>query len=213
MSQYDFISKAQFTSKNEFLEESKDIAEELFKNYCINCNGKEFYFAEIEFYYYNDNSEELKVKWNENTYPRECQAGDIFYHLSGMDICFNSKLPQNFKKKKGCYGGGILVRSIVEIDTNGNKIVTVGPLTCANKMLNACKGECMPKLRISKKLNYTPNPQKTFRYLGKTDFDLIEEGKNTDENLKLAYYDSEIKKEDWNSSRSKYYENRLKTNQ
>ena len=100
----------------------------------------------------------------------------------------------------------------MEIDTNGNKIVTVGPLTCANKMLNACKGECMPKLRISKKLNYTPNPQKTFRYLGKTDFDLIEEGKNTDENLKLAYYDSEIKKEDWNSGRSKYYENRLKTN-
>ncbi|MBP5481336.1 MAG: hypothetical protein J6Y22_06260 [Paludibacteraceae bacterium] len=209
MCQYDFISKAQFTSKNEFLEESKDIAEDLFKKYCINCNGKEFYFAEIEFYYYNDNSEELKVKWNENTYPRECQAGDIFYHLSGMDICFNSKLPQNFKEKEDCYGGGILIRSIVEIDTNGNKIVTVGPLTCANKMLNACKGKCMPKLRISKKLNYTPNPQKTFRYLGKTDFDLIEKGENRDGNLKLAFYDSGINKDSWNKARSSYYEKRI----
>lgn len=213
MCQYDFISKAQFTSKNEFLEESKDIAEELFKNYCINCNGKEFYFAEIEFYYYNSNSKDLKGKWNENTYPRECQAGDIFYHLSGMDICFNSKLPKGFKEKEDCYGGGILIRSIVEIGENDKEIVTVGPLTCANKMLNACKGKDMPKLsQISKDCNRTPKPQETFRYLGKSDFDLIKEGKNTDENLKLAYFDSEIKKEDWNSGRSKYYENRLKTN-
>ncbi len=202
MNQYDFISKEQFTSKDEILK----IEKELIENYCINCNGKEFYFAEIEPYYYNSNNKDLKGKWNENTYPRECQAGDILYHLSGMDICFNSKLPQNFKEKEDCYGGGILIRSIVEDDGT----VTVGPLTCAYKMLNACKGESMPKLsRISKERDHTPNPQEIFRYLGETDFDLIEKGENRDGNLKLAFYDSGINKDSWNKARSSYYEKRI----
>jgi len=214
MSQYDFISKEQFTSKDEILK----IEKELIENYCINCNGKEFYFAEIEPYYYNSNSKDLKGKWNENTYPRECQAGDIFYHLSGMDICFNSKLPKDFKGKEDCYGGGILIRSIVEFDEKidnkdnekSNGIVTVGPLTCANKMLNACEGKSMPKLsRISKKRNHTPNPQEIFRYLGEKDFKLIKEGENIDGDLKLAFYDSEINKNSWDKARSSYYDKRI----
>ena len=35
-----------------FQDKCKTIANEMFRNYCINCNGKEYYFAEIEFYYY-----------------------------------------------------------------------------------------------------------------------------------------------------------------
>mgnify|MGYP003292429639 CR=1 FL=1 len=46
-------------TKDEFQKTCSDIAKDLFCNYCINCNGREYYFAEMEFYYWE------KKKWNE----------------------------------------------------------------------------------------------------------------------------------------------------
>lgn len=195
---------------NKFQDNCKNIAIELFCNHCINCNGTKYYFAEIEFYYYDSerylqNCEQYK--WQEVTYPRTCAAGAIFYHLSGMDICFESNLPKDFKNKKEGYGGGILIRSIWEKDDKGNKIITVGPLTCVNKILNACNGKEMPKIKklaASDQIHITP--AETHRYLGKNDFKKIDECKNKDGQLKLAfYYNSD---DLWKQAKSSYY-NRL----
>ena len=189
-----------------FQKECSSIAKDLFNMYCIKCgNENVFHLAEVEFYYYEHTW--FNKEWNEVTYPRTCSAGEIFYHLSGMDICFDSNLPNDFKKKKEGYGGGILIRSIWEKDDKGNKEITVGPLTCVNKILNSCKGEHMPKLEklpISEQIDITP--EETYRYLGKDDFKSIDDCKNKDGKLKLSFYDNT---EDlWKHAKSSYY-NRL----
>ena len=193
-----------------FQDKCKDIAEDLFHNYCINCNGKEYYFAEIEFYYYEGRN--FNEKWNEVTYSRKSEAGEIFYHLSGMDICFNSDLPQDFKKKKVGYGGGILIRSVVEVDDNTEKII-VGPLTCVNKMLNACHGKEMPFVKKANAERIV-EPLPTYRYLGKKDFANIEKKESKDRkqgvDLKLAFFDNALQPK-WNDARPSYYSKRLLT--
>lgn len=189
----------------------KEIAKMLFDNYCIKCGDTVFRFAEIEFYYYDQTW--FNKEWNEVTYPRICEAGDIYYHLSGMDICFKSNLPNDFKKKKIGTGGGILIRSIWEKADKGNKNITVGPLTCVNKILNACKGKQMPKLEklpISEQINL--EPEAIYRYLGKNDFNNISNSTNKDGKLKLAFYAFSDDKDSWDHARSSYYDSRLNIN-
>ena len=114
------------TSKDTQKEFAK-IADELMHNFCIQCGEKKYYFAEIEFYYYDkeNNSEE----WNRRTYPRTSkEAGELFFHYSGFDICFESKYGE------GRFGG-ILIRSL--FDKTSNRYIT-GPLLCVNEVLNAC---------------------------------------------------------------------------
>ena len=195
----------------------RPIANNLMNNYCIKCGGKEYYFAEIEFYYYREEDkkmfEEKKEKnWEDVTYPRKSNAGDLFYHLSGIDICFESDLEKQDKGGKLGYGGGILIRAIV--NANDSQKLIVGPLTCKDEILNACEGEKMPSLEpASKKRNIKPS--ETYRYLGKTDFDSIDEKGNKDGNHKLAFYDAiTLSPSLWNKARSSYYDSRLtrKTN-
>ena len=179
-----------------------ELAKELFNNYYIKCKDKKYYLAEIEIYYFKEGC--LNDKWNEVTYPRMgYRAGSLFYHLSGMDICFES----NLEKRNGVLygkGGGILIRSIVDEKNN----LIVGPLTCVNVMLNNCKDRKMPQLkRLSTSRNITPMP--TYRFLGKHDFENIGSG-NRDGELKLAYYDkTTISPELWNKARTSYYSKRL----
>lgn len=199
---------------NDFQQECARIAEELFSGYCIKCNDREYYFAEIEFYYYEE--DKWDDKWNEVTYERKSyEAGNLFYHLSGVDVCFDSDL----RKNKGLFsgkGGGILIRAMIDSKaTNNQNGLIVGPLTCKDKMLNACKGGEMPKLQILvNKRIVRPTP--TFRFLGKDDFEAIESSPtenhidNKDGNLKLAYFDLSIPMEDWNKARPSYYSYRFK---
>ena len=188
-----------------FQKACSDLATKLMKEFCIQCGNKKYYFAEIEFYYYDHTW--FNKEWNEVTYPRTCAAGAIFYHLSGMDICFESNLPKDFKKKKAGFGGGILIRSIWEKDDKGNKIITVGPLTCVNKILNACDGKQMPKLeKLPASEQIDIKPEETYRYLGKDDYKNIDDCKNKDGKLKLSFYDNA---EDlWKNAKTSYY-NRL----
>ena len=103
------------------------IAKKLFDNFCIRCGETKYYFAEIEFYYYD--KEKFNQEWNKKTYPRtKKRAGDLFFHYSGFDICFDSDYG------KGQFGG-ILIRSL--FDTTENRYIT-GPLLCVNEVLNSC---------------------------------------------------------------------------
>ena len=154
-----------------------EIARELFSNYHLACGNETFRFAEIEFYYY-DSKQYLKDpshhKWQEVTYPRNDYNGsELFYHLSGIDICFDSQ----YNEESGRFGG-ILIRSIKD----GDKIIA-GPLNCKDEILNACKNGEIPK--------FTEAPAKriklaqTYRSLGKT---------GTDTHDGLCFYDASIKK-------------------
>lgn len=102
------------------------IAIDLFRNFYIQCGTQMYYFAEIEFYYYD--KDRFDKEWNTVTYPRtDKEAGDLFFHYSGVDICFDS----NFKDGRF---GGILIRSLK--NTEGQFIT--GPSVCSLEMLNVC---------------------------------------------------------------------------
>ena len=195
--------------ENGFINKCSDIAEKLLNNYCILCGEKKYHFAEVEFYYFDQNR--FNGKWNEITYERNGHACELFYHLSGVDICFDGYLKKNKgkDKEKTGYGGGILIRSIW-IKENNERIITIGPLTCVNKMLNACKNGEMPKLsRLHESEQDNFIPSETYRYLGNKDFKAILEKKNIDKDLKLAYYNPQISPAEWNKARSSYYKERI----
>lgn len=175
-------------TKGEFQGKCFEIANTLFRDYCINCNGKEFYFAEIEFYYW----EKMKwdEKWNRITYPRDgYKAGSLFFHLSGFDICFESY-----------YGeakfGGILIRSVM----NANNEIFTGPLNCKDIILNSCGIGNMPLLKnMERKRKWTPNVKPTNRLLGKEDMN-----NNIDGSLNLCFYDSNISIDNWNPQKKRF---------
>ena len=176
------------TTKDDFQNKCEEIAKNLFNDYCIKCNGKEskkeFYFAEIEFYYWQ--KDKWDEKWNQVTYARNgYEAGDLFFHLSGIDICFKS----SYSDAKF---GGILIRSIM--DECGK--VVAGPWNSMMAILNACKGGSMPHLFGETKRQHTPTVVSTYRQLGEVD--MVEEEKNP---LHLCFYDKGVAKDDWNSEK------------
>ena len=165
------------TTKEAFQTKCEEIATKLFNDYCINCNGKKFYFAEIEFYYWQ--KDKWNEKWNQVTYARDgYEAGDLFFHLSGIDICFKS----SYSEAKF---GGILIRSI--IDKNNN--VISDPLNCKDVILNVCKGGCMPKLSKTENRGSIA-PKGTYRSLGSTDMK-----NNIDGTLKLCFFNEALREQ------------------
>lgn len=124
------------------------IANSLICNYCMKADTRIFRFAEIEFYYHMKGV--WDQEWNRVTYPRNKNAGELFYHYSGVDICFQTHLDG-----EGGYidFGGILIRSLIEVDENGRpQQLHAGPQYCANLMLNACN-ETLPKLDVAEGIN------------------------------------------------------------
>ena len=168
--------------KDEFQDKCFDIAIDLFCNYYINCNGKVYYLTEIEFYYWDkDNWNE---EWNRITYPRISEAKDLFFHLSGVDICFESYYNEKELDDEARFGG-ILIRAIR--DDKG--IITAGPWNCMLKVLNECKGRQMPQIKSLKTAcNSIENIKKTYRSL--SDKDMKEEIAMSKETpLNLCFYD------------------------
>jgi len=118
------------SSKNEIESVFSKIAEDLMLKTEIKI-GKDIRYTleEIEFYYYKKGV--FEEEYNLCTYPRDCNAGDFFWHYSGVDICFQSD--------ETCYGG-ILIRSLTKEykDNEGNlvKELIAGPLRCSNELIN-----------------------------------------------------------------------------
>ena len=130
----------------------KEIAENLFNNYCIQCGDTKFRFAEIEFYYYKKKEScenNFDSTWNLETYPRNKKAGDFFFHYSGVDVCFQCDFEELEKRDEYGEFGGILIRSL----RRGDKILA-GPLFCANTLLNTCNKE-MPELKTTDRQKHT----------------------------------------------------------
>ena len=162
-------------NEESFQKECAEIANDLFNSYCIDCGEKKYYFAEIEFYYYEKGR--WDKEWNEKTYPRkDKKAGDFFFHYSGFDICFES----SFDKDNAKFGG-ILIRSLK--DATG-KFIT-GPSVCSLEILNICfKQKIWPKLvpcHNTCKMCDKPIGRYGITY------------KNNEEDIPLCFYDEQLK--------------------
>lgn len=180
-----------------------EIAYNLFNYFCIQCCEKRYDFAEIEFYYYDKKS--MHDQWTQVTYPRDgYKVGSLFYHLSGIDICFNSSYnakdnlatPQVVTTTSdSAKYGGILIRAL----KNEKGELIAGPLTCKDELLNACRGRCMPQLKDFNRVNPI-EPSKTKRVLGKKS--------QTNEDASdyvLCFYDETIK--DLTQTKIRYIKN------
>ena len=134
-----------FTEISQFQKFFDEVAKYLFGNVAIvfgpEPDGTKYYFAEIEFYYKNEKAKEIVIKPKDDkekektvessfyscTYKRKREAGKLFWHYSGIDICFNST-ENNY--------GGILIRSLIKIVKGAQPELIAGPLRCANELMN-----------------------------------------------------------------------------
>lgn len=135
-----------FMELSQFQEFFDDVAKYLLGNVAIvfgpEPDGTKYYLTEIEFYYKNEKAKEIVIKTYTDaqgkekkvessfyscTYKRKREAGLLFWHYSGIDICFDST-ENNY--------GGILIRSLIKIVNGGQPELIAGPLRCANELMN-----------------------------------------------------------------------------
>ena len=88
---------------------------ELMQSKVLIVSGKEYKFSELEIY----------TCFDANTYKRQCETGEIYFHNFGFDI--------SFKSEPSLYGG-ILVRSLKPL--SGQNFI-FGPRKCALHILNS----------------------------------------------------------------------------
>lgn len=106
------------------VEKSFDIiAEKLFKDFKMVANNTIYRFLEIEFYYHSDENRDNQTYQNE----KQKTNGKWFFHYSGIDITIGSDNSH----------GGILIRSIGKLDSNGQISEYIcGPLKLKDELLN-----------------------------------------------------------------------------
>ena len=120
-----------YSTIKEFQDHFDGIAEYILGNVAICAGGVLYHLAEIEFYYKNAN---VNTDTFTRTYKRDCKAGQLFWHYSGVDICFSTLDNQQSY-------GGILIRSMMKEVKEGNQVqceLMTGPLRCANELINQC---------------------------------------------------------------------------
>ncbi len=116
---------------------------ELMNHYCIfkhdSRDGSDviYRFAEIEFYLYDTNEQDIDI----NTYRRDCRCKEWFFHASGVDIAFETVR----EGRELMRFGGILIRGIeiYKQDERGQwNIVGVvgGPKLSMSEIFNHCSG-------------------------------------------------------------------------
>lgn len=129
-------------SKDELKNKFTEIAEDLIHNYCIvksteNPNKTlEYHFMELEFYYYSPEHTDLI------TYPRKAQAGQWFFHTSGVDLC----LPSMYDEEVNHYFfGGILIRALSKHLNEEEIGYITGPLNCCDELFDQFNAFDTPK--------------------------------------------------------------------
>lgn len=113
---------------DDYSEYFREVADLLMSKYIISKRDVKYEIIEIEFYLYNKNHKDII------TYPRKLDAGEWFFHQSGVDLTFNSNANQF---------GGILIRGLREIEGARNQIF--GPCKCVDVLwdkFNAFEVQC-----------------------------------------------------------------------
>lgn len=103
------------SSEHEVIQSFERISKELLNNYSIKVNDSTFLFTEIEFYYFYK-----VIHEDENTHEHEFKAGRWRCHNVGLDITFESILPD-------VCDGGILIRGIKQVEPLTDKPYVNGP--------------------------------------------------------------------------------------
>jgi hypothetical protein len=100
-------------SEKDIEQRFSDIAEVLLNKTAIRKGERLYFLTDIEFYWFSKNHKDTI------TYPRNCNAGDWFFHNSGVDIAFDSYVStsvRNGKRRPILDGterfGGILIRGM-----------------------------------------------------------------------------------------------------
>ncbi len=142
-------------NEEKVFEEFRDFAESLMNSFQIEKGDNHYWMTEIEFYIYSDKHKDII------TYPRNCKAGMWFFHASGVDISFESKVtkehPETHIQKpyldKTAVFGGILIREIVPVDDPKRKIF--GPIKVCDELFDQFdafgKLEHFPEIVAAKK--------------------------------------------------------------
>lgn len=117
-------------SEDEVKKQFKEIADMLFQDFHIEKRNVRYDFLEVEFYFYNEKHPDFI------TYPRNTKAGEWFFHMSGVDISFESKKDEREGKEVAVLGGGILVRSILKKKEGEEEQVIAGPYKCMDELFD-----------------------------------------------------------------------------
>ena len=121
-------------SNSDIEKELESLAKSLMNDYCIS-NGKHTYgLLEIEFYIYDKDAHA-----DEHVYERDAEAGQLFLHKMGVDICFASSMSQG-------QFGGILIRALERDD---NKVFG-GPRICSYELMNTATSLCSVEMSKDK---------------------------------------------------------------
>lgn len=102
---------------SEYFDYFSKIAKLLMNKCVISKHGIKYEFVEIEFYLFTPNHQDVI------TYPRKIEAGQWFFHQSGVDLTFESN--EN-------HFGGILIRGLRK--TSGDKRQIFGPQKCVEEL-------------------------------------------------------------------------------
>ena len=78
---------------NNLEDKFKALANILLNHISIQKGEFEYYLTDIEFYLYSPEHKDII------TYPRNCEAGQWFFHSSGVDISFESKVDTKLKTR------------------------------------------------------------------------------------------------------------------
>lgn len=119
------------------------LADYLLKHVAIQKGGKEYWMTDIEFYFYSPNHRDFI------TYPRNCEAGQWYFHPSGVDISFESKVDLRSKSTTQRMApyltdtsvfGGILLRRIKLVDKEGtlddSSLCFKGPMLVCDELFD-----------------------------------------------------------------------------
>ena len=129
------VGKLSGKSHEEIEKKFDEIAKILLTKTKIVKGIREYYITDIEFYLYCDGHEDII------TYPRNCEAGDWFFHDSGVDISFESNIKFDNTGKaelssKNIFGG-ILLRGIKPVGGySSSKNLTDAPKNIVDELFD-----------------------------------------------------------------------------
>ena len=173
-----------------------EVAELLMNNYFISKRGINYEIVEIEFYLFNQQHQDII------TYPRNSQAGEWFFHQSGVDLTFDS-LDGQF--------GGILIRGIKRItprfEGDPCPSLILGPLKCVDELwdtfsafsLNDFEYPLIVPGNVSKDANiknyprWIPLNKKTIDKIGEEKTKMLKVKATIDKNIKYTNSNPNLK--------------------
>ena len=103
----------------------KAIAEKLFNDYAIQTHESSYRITELEFYWTSKTHKDGSVYKRIHTNPK---TGEWYLHYSGVDIALRNDENEGF--------GGILIRSIYDLNEKNERKIYKGPMICAMRLFS-----------------------------------------------------------------------------